>query len=189
MAMPRWALLTALAVLAAGCRPPSSAAAIDAARQAVGQCERRQQWAQAVTWRLELIRLGVAQEQAGAEADGAATQLAGRSGLREDTAGLTADQARWSAAALLAIVETRPASARSRRAAWQACGAADAMAVCSLALQAWRAEHGHYPASLDELVASGCLPHLPTDPYSGGPLRYVPVGERYELSSAAGGAP
>jgi hypothetical protein len=44
-----------------------------------------------------------------------------------------------------------------------------------LALEAWKAEHGKLPQSLDELVGAG-LDRLPVDPYTGQPFRYFPEG-------------
>src|SRR5262245_14197850 len=52
----------------------------------------------------------------------------------------------------------------------------------AFALAAYRADHGKYPASLDEL-APKYLPKVPGDLFSGGPLIYLPEGDGYLLYS------
>jgi hypothetical protein len=52
----------------------------------------------------------------------------------------------------------------------------------AFALAAYRADHGKYPASLDEL-APKYLPKVPRDLFSGGPLVYLPEGDGYLLYS------
>jgi hypothetical protein len=54
-------------------------------------------------------------------------------------------------------------------------------ACLSLALAAWRLQHGSLPAKLDELVGP-CLDSLPMDPYSGEAFRYFPQGIGMQLS-------
>jgi hypothetical protein len=49
-------------------------------------------------------------------------------------------------------------------------------------LAAYRADHGRYPAQLDEL-APKYLPKVPGDVFSGGPLIYQPEGHGYLLYS------
>jgi hypothetical protein len=60
--------------------------------------------------------------------------------------------------------------------------AADQMFVAALALQAWRAEHGGYPDTLEALVPD-ILKDVPADPFAGSPLRYRRDGETYVLYS------
>ena len=48
--------------------------------------------------------------------------------------------------------------------------------------QAWRAEHGQCPDSLDSLVP-GTLDTVPLDPFSSAALQYRRDGERYVLYS------
>ena len=43
----------------------------------------------------------------------------------------------------------------------------------TLALAAYRADHGHYPSGLSSLCPT-YLPQLPKDPFSGNDFRYVP---------------
>ncbi|MDO8588438.1 MAG: hypothetical protein Q7T82_15530 [Armatimonadota bacterium] len=53
----------------------------------------------------------------------------------------------------------------------------------TLALRAYRLEHGKYPASLAE-IAPGYLKKIPNDPFAaGGPLKYKPTGGKYVLYS------
>ncbi len=52
----------------------------------------------------------------------------------------------------------------------------------SFALAAFRADHGHYPASLAELVPHD-IQALPNDPFSGRPLVYRPMPKGYALYS------
>lgn len=60
----------------------------------------------------------------------------------------------------------------------KACASRDAAetvrsaALTVLALESWRRRHGHYPATLTELVPTS-LPSMPRDPFDGKPLRYV----------------
>lgn len=51
-----------------------------------------------------------------------------------------------------------------------------------LALQAWHAQHGHYPSKLEELSALLKKP-LPQDPFTGQNFRYLPKGRGYSLYS------
>jgi hypothetical protein len=60
--------------------------------------------------------------------------------------------------------------------------ACDQMFLAALALQAWRAEHGRYPDTLDAL-APDILPAAPPDPFGRGPLKYRLDGEKYVLYS------
>jgi hypothetical protein len=60
--------------------------------------------------------------------------------------------------------------------------AQDEMFVAALALQAWRAEHGRYPETLDALVPD-ILEAAPADPFAGAPLKYRRDGETYVLYS------
>jgi hypothetical protein len=60
--------------------------------------------------------------------------------------------------------------------------ARDGMFLSALALQAWRAEHGRYPDSLDAL-APGILQAVPADPFGSGELKYRREGEKYVLYS------
>jgi hypothetical protein len=60
--------------------------------------------------------------------------------------------------------------------------ASDQMFLAALALQAWRAEHGRYPDSLDAL-APDILPVVPADPFGRGPLKYRLEGDKYVLYS------
>jgi hypothetical protein len=55
--------------------------------------------------------------------------------------------------------------------------------MASLALRAYQADHGSYPASLSQLVPS-YLHSLPSDPFAvSGPLRYRKTGSKYVLYS------
>jgi hypothetical protein len=55
--------------------------------------------------------------------------------------------------------------------------------LVTLALQAYHAEHGHYPAELAALVPAE-LTHIPTDPFTAGqPLHYKLTDQRYLLYS------
>ncbi len=47
--------------------------------------------------------------------------------------------------------------------------------VLTLALDAWKAEHGRLPSKLEELVGT-YLDRMPLDPYSGKPFWYYPKG-------------
>lgn len=58
-----------------------------------------------------------------------------------------------------------------------------ALLTALLALRAYPAERGGFPASLDALVAAGCLARVPQDPFAGAPLRYRRAGGRYVLYS------
>jgi hypothetical protein len=60
--------------------------------------------------------------------------------------------------------------------------AMDEMFLAALALQAWRAENGQYPDTLDAL-APDILATPPPDPFGRGALRYRRCGERYLLYS------
>jgi hypothetical protein len=50
----------------------------------------------------------------------------------------------------------------------------------TLALYAWRLEHGRLPDSLDALVGPD-LPKLPVDPYSGQSFKYFPAGFAFPI--------
>jgi hypothetical protein len=65
---------------------------------------------------------------------------------------------------------------------WWVNRAANELFVAALALQAWHAEHGAYPDTLDALVP-GTLDALPRDPFSGGPVKYRREGDEYVLYS------
>jgi hypothetical protein len=56
------------------------------------------------------------------------------------------------------------------------------LAETAFALRDYRGEYGHYPKDLSELVPK-CLPVLPKDPFSDGPLRYRSTGDRCILYS------
>jgi len=60
--------------------------------------------------------------------------------------------------------------------------AKDEMFLVALALQAWRAEHGRYPDTLEALVPD-ILKAVPADPFGRGPLQYRRDGETYVLYS------
>ncbi len=52
----------------------------------------------------------------------------------------------------------------------------------AFALAAYRADHGRYPARLDEL-APKYLPRIPADCFASGPLIYRPTADGYLLNS------
>jgi hypothetical protein len=64
--------------------------------------------------------------------------------------------------------------------------AQDHLFLTALALQAWRAEHGGYPDSLDALVPD-LLDSVPADPFGRGALKYRREGEKYLLYSVGPG--
>jgi hypothetical protein len=70
--------------------------------------------------------------------------------------------------------------ARTVSFAYARADAEDHMFLAALALQAWRAEHGAYPDTLDALVPD-ILKEVPADPFGRGALRYRRDGERYVL--------
>ncbi len=55
--------------------------------------------------------------------------------------------------------------------------------VTVLALRRWRLERGGYPENLQELLESGYIKSLPSDPYSDGPLKYEKRGDDFILYS------
>jgi hypothetical protein len=62
----------------------------------------------------------------------------------------------------------------------------DALLCATLALRAYRVEHGAYPMTLNALVDGGYLRHLPVDPFdmAGAPVRYrLLASDRYLLYS------
>lgn len=56
-------------------------------------------------------------------------------------------------------------------------------AMTILALKRYHAEHGAYPAMLEDLVAGHYLQHVPMDPYSAQALRYARRGDDFVLYS------
>ncbi len=67
---------------------------------------------------------------------------------------------------------------------WIYCGKSQYGALLTiLALQRWRLERSEYPATLDELIESGYLKELPTDPYSDKPLVYKKTDDDFALYS------
>jgi hypothetical protein len=64
--------------------------------------------------------------------------------------------------------------------------AANAMFLAAVALQAWHAQHGHWPDKLDALVPD-ILAAVPQDPFDGAPLRYRREGDKYVLYSVGPG--
>ena len=63
------------------------------------------------------------------------------------------------------------------------CETQNGFLLVSLALHAYRLEHGHYPATLTELT-SGYLSRLPVDPFTGqGTFKYRVKGKSYTLYS------
>ena len=65
---------------------------------------------------------------------------------------------------------------------WWINRAGNELFLAALALQAWRAEHGAYPETLEALVPS-LLAEPPRDPFGNATLKYRHEGERYVLYS------
>jgi hypothetical protein len=55
--------------------------------------------------------------------------------------------------------------------------------IAVLALRRWQIDKGEYPETLDQLIDTGYLKVLPSDPYSDGPLRYERRGDDFVLYS------
>ena len=55
--------------------------------------------------------------------------------------------------------------------------------ITTLALLRYKANKGQLPEKLDELVSTGYLKTLPTDPFSGGPFVYKRIGDDFMLYS------
>ena len=55
--------------------------------------------------------------------------------------------------------------------------------VATIAALRHKADHGVYPASLDQLIEAGYLKHVPQDPYANGPLAYKRVNNDFVLYS------
>jgi hypothetical protein len=58
--------------------------------------------------------------------------------------------------------------------------------ITTLALLRYKANKGQLPEKLDELVSTGYLKALPTDPFSGGPFVYKRIGDNFMLYSFGG---
>jgi hypothetical protein len=65
---------------------------------------------------------------------------------------------------------------------WRAQADAQGM-VTVLAVLTYKAKEGHFPESLQQLVAAGLLPQMPMDPYNNAPLVYRIVGDDFILYS------
>jgi len=66
--------------------------------------------------------------------------------------------------------------------AWRGKTAGRAL-VAVLAISTYKAQEGHLPESLDELISKGLLQRVPMDPYSDGPLVYKVQGDDFTLYS------
>jgi hypothetical protein len=55
--------------------------------------------------------------------------------------------------------------------------------ITAIAIVRFRTDNGRFPVTLDELVSTGYLKSVPTDPYSDGPLVYKPAEDNFKLYS------
>jgi hypothetical protein len=76
------------------------------------------------------------------------------------------DSAPWQLASLFTLAQGRVVVHLTKARAQLRC------AIAGLAAERYRRNHGHWAASLDALAAAGFLPGVPSDPYTGQPLRY-----------------